>query len=45
MEINLAFFTKEGIIFMKLNLKECGRNRREQYGTLDLLRNLLEDVG
>jgi hypothetical protein len=30
---------------MKLNLEECARNRREQYGTLDLLKNLLEDVG
>jgi hypothetical protein len=37
-------FTEKGIIFMKLNLEEYARNRREQYGTLDLLKNLLGDV-
>jgi len=29
---------------MKLDLEEYARIRREQYGTLDLLKNLLEDV-
>jgi hypothetical protein len=39
------FFYKKGIIFMKLNLERYARKECEQYGTLDLLKNLLEDVG
>ena len=39
-----GFLTEKRIIFMKLNLEEYVRNRREQYGTLDLLKNLLGDV-
>ena len=29
---------------MKLDVEEYARNRREQYGTLVLLKNLLEDL-
>jgi hypothetical protein len=44
LERKLTFLAEEGIVFMKLNLEEWARNRHEQYGTLDLLKNLLEDV-